>query len=210
MMTSLSLELEAPRIRREAFPWGAADAELPASLFASTATSDLCRTRVHLPSVVDLSGLVPPEFDNNADNAGACSSKGMKSLNVELLACDHGITFALGTASIELPARLKPHLDQTACRSDPFRVCLKDDTGAIAGTLGGVFWARRRVAADLPSAMAVSNRGDIVGSSAAVSHGQSKNSSASQEILPEENASRDEETKVRSYRPTSIQCSNIK
>lgn len=139
--TTISLELEEPRIRREAFPWGAADVEMCADLRVARAAATA--TRVHLPSVVDLSTLQQPHVGDPATTGGNRVEE-IKLLEVEVLGCDLGITFTLGTAIVDVPLKLKPSLAQNACRSDPFRASVTDDAGARIGTLSGAFIARRQ------------------------------------------------------------------
>lgn len=136
----LSLELESPRLRREAFPWGAAEAELSANLFVTNSSH---RKLVCLPSVCDLGTLLPQQACSAAGGTNG-KDKTRVSLTIEIMGCDHGITFPLGKATLDIPLKLKPGLDQNSSRSDPFRVCVMDDTGARAGTLSGAFVARRR------------------------------------------------------------------
>lgn len=160
---TLSLELEAPRLRREAFPWDVAQVQLSAVLSSTPTTSSTAAdaaaatvaecgrimNNVRLPSVVDLSALWPPS------GAKDCTTEGLHvdreeehHLEAQILGCDLGITFTLGTASIEVPTQLKPSIAQNACRSTPFRVCLRDDAGARVGTISGAFLTRRGRAMD--------------------------------------------------------------
>ena len=200
MMHTLGLELEAPRLRREAFPWDVADVELPAILSSNKATTttspttagvataattatttattttaaggtgalvvaDCDRTinsstlNVRLPSVVDLSAFWPVGGCTDSRAEGHHHAVQEKQLEVEILGCDLGIMFTLGTASIQVPSQLKPSIDQNACRSSPFRVCLWDDAGARVGTVSGAFLARRRGVLDAPPSMAQRHAG---------------------------------------------------
>ena len=164
---ALSLELEAPRLRREAFPWDVAEVELSATLssnpnttaaaaaVAAVSVADCGRiTNVRLPSVVDLSAFWPPGGAKDGTADGFHVDQEEHHLEVQILGCDLGVTFTLGTASIEVPTQLKPSISQSACRSTPFRVCLRDDAGARVGTVSGTFLARRGRAIDGPPSTA--------------------------------------------------------
>lgn len=168
---TLSLELEAPRLRREAFPWDVAEVELSAILSfnptahpttaaaapaAAVVVADCRRIiNVRLPSVVDLSAFWPPGGAKDGTAGGSyVDQEEEHHLEVQILGCDLGITFTLGTASIEVPTQLKPSIAQNACRSTPFRVCLRDDSGARVGTVSGAFLARRGRAIDGPPSTA--------------------------------------------------------
>lgn len=187
MVHTLSVELEAPRVRREAFPWDVADVTMSAILSsnktttattptttcsssaAATATADTAaddavgadcdRTtstiNVRLPSVVDLSKFWPQGGGKDSTAEGHHRAvREEEQLEVEVLGCDLGVSFTLGTASIPVPTQLKPSIDQNACRSNPFRVCLRDDAGARVGTISGSFLARRGRAIDDPPSTA--------------------------------------------------------
>lgn len=138
---ALCLELETPRLRCETFPWGPAEAELSANLYIANSSH---RTLVRLPSDCDISTLLPQAHSAAGGTQHGGNDKTHVSLAIEIMGCDHGITFPLGKAMLEVPLKLKPSLDQTSSRPDPFRVCVMDDAGARAGTLSGAFVARRR------------------------------------------------------------------
>lgn len=175
---TLTLELDTPRIRREAFPWGVAEVALSARI--SYKSSRFRRT--DLPSEIDLSALLSPTERGKAGAGSRHRSEKDATLDLEILGCDHGIEFTLGSATIELPVGLGPTVDQSVCRSDPFRVCVKDDAGARAGTIGGVFLARRRSPMDLST---LSNTLQMAeGESATLSERQIE-TGAPPQVLPE-------------------------
>lgn len=169
---TLSLELEAPRLRREPFPWDVAKVELSAILSsvpttcrrtinssaadAAVVAADCDRTiNVRLPSVVDLTAFwLPGRAKDGTVGGFHVDQEDERHLEVQILGCDLGITFTLGTASIEIPTQLKPSIAQNACRSTPFRVCLRDDAGARVGTVSGAFLARRGRAINGPPSTA--------------------------------------------------------
>lgn len=124
---SSNLELQAPQLRPEAFPWGSANVEIHAVF-----TSRAYRRIVSLPGVVDLSALLAPGGD--ADD----HLKPAESLGVEVLGYDNGVTFPLGNASIPLPPTLQP----TTLSDRQFRLCLLGEEGVRNGTLVGQFQAR--------------------------------------------------------------------
>ena len=190
---TLSLELESPRLRRELFPWDVAEVDLSAILSSVPATNNINTTaadaavviadcgrtiNVRLPSVVDLSAFWPPGRAKDGAVVGfhVDEEEEEHHLEVQILGCDLGITFTLGTAAIEIPTQLQPSIAQNACRSTPFRVCLRDDAGARVGTVSGAFLARRGRAINGPSSTAehsVANRPEA--GSAAVLRRQTNN-----------------------------------
>lgn len=218
---TLSLELEAPRLRREAFPWDVAEVELSAILSFNPTTrrpttgaaapaaavvgADCGRIiNVRLPSVVDLSAFWPPgeAKDGTAGGSHVDLEEEHHHLEVQILGCDLGVTFPLGTASIEVPTQLKPSISQNACRSTPFRVCLKDDSGARVGTVSGAFLARRGRAIDGPPSTAehaVSKQPEA-GSAAAVLRRQSDGDADRGRLLGAMKTSEELASKVRIHR----------
>lgn len=126
----LSLELHAPRIRPEAFPWGSGNVEIHASFPLQN-----CRSIVTLPSVVDISALLLPGEEGREERLVA----GSESLDVDILGYDNGISFELGSASIPLPTWTM--LQQTVKSDHQFRVCLIGAAGMRTGMLTGTFQA---------------------------------------------------------------------
>lgn len=126
---SLNLELHAPQIRPEAFPWGSANVEIHASFSLQT-----CRSIVTLPSVIDLSALLLLRGEEGQERIEAT-----ESLDVEILGYDNGVTFELGNASIPLPTA--PVLQQTSKSDRQFRVRLTGPAGVRTGMLAGTFQA---------------------------------------------------------------------
>lgn len=141
----LNLELHAPQFRPEAFPWGSANVEIHAVFAAQQAY----RRVLSLPCVMDLSALLFP--GDKAD----CQSEAAKSLDVEIMGCDNGVTFTLGNASIPLP----PTLQATSILSDhQFRVCITGEEGVRIGTLLGKIQARIPTSEDTGGGEAVGVR----------------------------------------------------
>lgn len=128
----LSLELHAPQIRPEAFPWGSGDVEIHASF-----PLQACRSVVTLPSVVDLSPLLLRGEEGQEDR----EVEATESLDVEILGYDNGVTFGLGRASIPLPTRSVLQKKQTGRSDHQFRVCLTGEAGVRTGILAGRFQA---------------------------------------------------------------------
>lgn len=148
-VTSSNLELLAPQLRPEAFPWGSADVEIHAVI-----TSQACRRVMSLPGVMDLSALL---FSGEKANR---HSERTDSLDVEIVGYDHGVSFALGNAFIPLPGST---LQPTSVSKCPFRVCLTGEEGVRNGTLVGTFRARSATSNN-PEA------GEVVGMRAPKSH----------------------------------------
>lgn len=126
--TPLNLELQAPLLRPEAFPWGSANVEIRAICTAQKAY----RRVISLPGVMDLSAtaLSPGEEEDS-------NSQPEDSLGIEIMGYDNGVTFTLGKASIPLPPKLQP----TTMSESQFRVCLTGEEGVRRGTLVGKFQA---------------------------------------------------------------------
>lgn len=156
MTVELTLVLDAPRLRREAFPCGAAEVEVSATISSSTGLECRHCTHIRLPSTSDLSVLFRRECVNQDDAAKKSShSDESQTIYVRVVGSDHGMSFALGTAVVEVPIGLKPSLTQNARRSDPFVLCIKDDEGARIGSLSGHFVASRCV--DSPHVKTISD-----------------------------------------------------
>lgn len=138
--TPLNLELQTPLLRPEAFPWGSANVEVHA-----ICTSQACRRVISLPGVMDLS----------ATTDVGTHSQPAESLGIEIVGFDNGVTFALGKASIPLPATLQP----TAISDSQFRVCLTGEEGVRNGTLVGRIQARSPTGDDPEAGEALGTRG---------------------------------------------------
>lgn len=137
--TPLNLELQTPLLRPEAFPWGSANVEVHA-----ICTSQACRRVISLPGVMDL-----------AQRDLGTHSQPAESLGIEIVGFDNGVTFALGKASIPLPATLQP----TAISDSQFRVCLTGEEGVRNGTLVGRIQARSPTGDDPEAGEALGTRG---------------------------------------------------
>eukprot|EP00903_Cladosiphon_okamuranus_P020682 g18991.t1 len=123
---SFKLELQAPQLRPEAFPWGSADVDIHA-IVNNTGTQG-CRRVISLPGVMDLSALV---FAGEKAND---HSELSYSLGVEIVGYDHGITFALGNAFIPLPPSTR---QSSSVSKSQFRVSVTGEEGVRNGTLVG-------------------------------------------------------------------------
>lgn len=121
--TSLNLEIQAPQLRLEAFPWGSANVEIRAAFVIQA-----CRHVISLPGMINLSALLFPgeELDGRSEPA--------ETLDVEVIGYDNGVTFVLGNASIPLPPTMQP----VSISDHQFRVCLSGEEGVRNGTLVGV------------------------------------------------------------------------
>lgn len=133
---ALSLELHAPQIRPEAFPWGSANVEIHASF-----SRQGCQSIVTLPSVVDLSPLLLRGEGGHEERVVEATG----SLDVEILGYDNGVTFELGSASIPLPTgsvlQQQQQQQQMGRYDHQFRVCLTGAAGVRTGVLAGTFQA---------------------------------------------------------------------
>lgn len=159
MSIVLNLELNVPRLRPNAFPWGAAEVNLAAKIRVSSSNS-LIR-RVDLPSSVDLSTLLLLSSEEGCLSASdeedntQQPTRTRKSLDVEIIGCDHGITFSIGTVTLNIPDSLKPGPEQTSSNPEAFRLALMDGTAARVGMISGAFVARRQAVAPTPKPEAI-------------------------------------------------------
>lgn len=157
MSIILSLELNAPRLRPNAFPWGVAEVKLTAAI--SSSSSQCLVTRVNLPSIVDVRTVIPQlNLGNSSDDADNGLSGHKTSLDIEIEGCDHGITFAVGMGTVEMPVSLQPGPEQTSSTPYLFRLPLIDGTGVRVGTISGAFIARRT--AIVPTSLVASSAAD--------------------------------------------------
>lgn len=175
-----SLELNVPRLRPNALPWGSAEVQLTA-VICSSATS-CTAINLDLPSVLeDLSAVLEPEGYADDD---ATEQHRSQSLGVEILGCDHGISFSLGTAMLDIPAAYQAGRPKTSSAPENFRVSLTDRTGARVGTLSGAFVTRQRAIA-LPTA--AKNVGDVSTPLDDSLRGEEKNTDPQPDHASEEN-----------------------
>lgn len=160
-----TLSLSSPRLRPNVCPWGVAKVKLSAALRVSS--GDQHAIHVDLPcNDVDISVLLPEDkFDCYAENNGKPHSN-TTSLDVDVMGCDHGITFSIGTATLEMPCFLNPALGQTLSKPTAFRLALVDGTRARVGIISGAFVAatstvkRPAVAFDIVSTVAQDSTDD--------------------------------------------------
>lgn len=157
MSIVLNLELNVPRLRPSAFPWGAAEVTLAATIRTSSSNDSSFIRHVDLPSNVDLSTVFLPSPEDylraSDEEDNAQPTRRGESLAVEIIGCDHGVTFSIGTATLDIPYSLKPGSEQTSSKPKAFRLALMDGTAAKVGVITGVFVARRQAVAPEPKSV---------------------------------------------------------
>lgn len=137
MVTAVrTLSLSSPRLRPNVCPWGVVEVKLSAALRISS--GDQHAIHVDLPcDDVDISALLPEDkSDCCAENNGK-RQHNTTSLDVEVMGCDHGITFSIGTATLDMPCFLNPASRETPSRSTAFRLTLVDGARARVGMVSG-------------------------------------------------------------------------
>lgn len=137
MPSSLSLELEVPHIRPEAFPWESAN---NFEIHASCSLGSFHSVAI-LPSVIHLGTLHLSPEEGRGEPVTTT-----RNMDVEILGNDNGVTFALGKASIPLPEGQLA--EKFSAAEHAFRVSLVGTAGMRTGTLVGAFRSRDSLTRD--------------------------------------------------------------